>query len=152
MCEALKMAAEEGSSFPRWSLNGETCLGIAVSAYDGDTFDAIMCIPSDGGILKRFSVRMVGYNSPEMRQPKGLDEELRRSNYQAAIKARDSLWEYLSGDTKALLRIECGEWEKYGRLLARVFKINDNSEDIDDIEYCVNDKMMALASSKPYML
>lgn len=141
MYEELKLAAGS-ANFPRWSLNGEVCVGIAVSIYDGDTFDAVMAIPSEGDKIKRMTIRMLGYNSPEMKMPRSASDEERAKNHTHAVGARDKLWDLLGGKEKALLRIECNAWDKYGRLLARVHKVNEGSDNIHDVAYCVNDQML----------
>lgn len=127
MYEALKIAASD-STFPRWSLQGQVCAGIAVSVYDGDTFDAVLSIPSEGDIIRRLTIRMLGYNSPELKVSRTASDAERMKQHENAVMSRDTLWKLLGGDEREILRIECGEWDKYGRLLAHVYRLAETPE------------------------
>lgn len=147
--EKLREVANK-NSIERWTLKGKVCAGIAVSIYDGDTFDAVVQI-GDGDI-KRLTIRMLGYNSPEIKVSRSLGEVERLRNHEAAVQARDHLWELLGGAEKALLRLECFDWDKYGRLLARVYRVREG-DCIQNWYFCVNDRMMEDldSCSKPFM-
>jgi endonuclease YncB( thermonuclease family) len=130
--------AASNKNFPRYSLKGCTCFGIAISIYDGDTCDLLLCLPNEENTIKRFRVRMMGYNSPEIRQPLLMDKNEKRIRKATAIAAKDKLWSLLGGNTNEILKVECHNWDKYGRLLAKVYRINNNSQ---YVEYCINDIM-----------
>jgi endonuclease YncB( thermonuclease family) len=122
---------------PRYSLVGLTLYGKAVSLYDGDTFDVAVY----NNNIERHTVRMIGYNAEEIRQPVNLPADVRK---QLALKAQMAKNELatllglnLSPDIRPLLRLECGQWDKYGRLLAVVYN-NDES---------INDKMSLYCKS-----
>ena len=105
--------------------------GIAVSIYDGDTCDIVLF--SDGKYT-RYNIRMLGYNSPEIRQPKNIDNNIRVFNKALAIAARDKLALLLGLnmelEQRPLLRVLCDGYDKYGRVLATVYNndININLE------------------------
>ena len=105
--------------------------GIAVSIYDGDTCDIVLF---SEGKYTRYNIRMLGYNSPEMRQPKNIDNNTREINKALAIAARDKLALLLGLnmelEQRPLLRVLCNGYDKYGRVLATVYNndININLE------------------------
>ena len=91
--------------------------GRAVKVYDGDTL-WVAATPEGmvGNPVFRFNIRMLGYDSPEIRTKNPKEKE-------AAVKARDALSELLSDK---IFRIEqCEKSDKYGRLLATLY-VNDN--------------------------
>lgn len=147
MIEQLKQAATKG--LPRWSLNGVVGCGIAVSNYDGDTCDVVMTTPGEGEGIKRFTIRMLGYNSPEMKSKSSWSDDERMRNHNESIKAKNELWNLLGGEYKALLRIECSHFDVFGRILARVYRLS-HEDSIDKVDFCVNDRMLLLPSSIPY--
>jgi endonuclease YncB( thermonuclease family) len=83
--------------------------------YDGDTCDIVFIF--HGSLLKK-RMRLWGIDTPEIRQPKILDEKTRLSNKNRAIKARDRFKE-LTLDK--LCEVEVVGLDKYGRLLCKIF-------------------------------
>ena len=84
--------------------------GKVVKVYDGDTI-TIAARLEGNPTLYRFSVRLNGIDTPEMR---GKTEGEKR----VAVKARDQLSQLIMGERVELKDVEM---EKYGRLLATVF-------------------------------
>ena len=118
----------------RYSLNGLTLPGMVASVYDGDTCDVVLLLPGEG--VKRYVIRLLSYNSPEIRVSRLLKYEEREECHKAAVTAKEMLAELLGMnlpvDQRPILRIDCEGWDKYGRLLARIF----------DKETCINDVML----------
>jgi len=106
---------------PRYSLSGKLFYGKAVSLYDGDTFDVVLYTPQ----ILRHTIRMLGYNAPEIKQPKCLPEEVRSKlgcqAQEAKIKLSNLLGLDLEPKDRPILMVECGVWDKYGRLLATIY-------------------------------
>lgn len=86
-----------------------------VDVYDGDTVKVVFYVHDE---LYRWNVRLFGINTPEMR-PSRLNP-LRKSIKANAIKSRDFL-KSLFQITNNLVYIECGDFDKYGRLLGTFF-------------------------------
>jgi endonuclease YncB( thermonuclease family) len=102
---------------PLFSLGGMKFTAKVVYVYDGDT---IHCVFKFNGTYQRFKIRMMGYDSPEIKPKQGdRTHESLADEKAAAIKARDAL----SG--KILHHIVdlqiANVDDKYGRLLATVF-------------------------------
>jgi micrococcal nuclease len=89
--------------------------GKVIKVYDGDTITVASKLPYPGAPFQRFSVRLRGVDSPEIKTH-SFDEK------QAAIKSRDALHELIYGKIVILQNVST---EKYGRVLADVY--------IDDI-------------------
>ena len=125
--------ADATMAVPEFSLAGKTLQGKVVSCYDGDTFQAVLETPFG---LWRFSCRMGGYDTPEMKPPKTKpNRDLEKAR---ALKAKQALLLHLvDGITlttsptnpeldaivtqnRRTVAIVCKEFDKYGRLLVEV--------------------------------
>lgn len=122
-----------------FNFNGIKTYGKIIKNYDGDTAD---CVIINNDILYRFKVRMYGYDSPEIKP--SLNIENREEIIKKAKEAKNRLWqlttktdEYKSH--KNLIKIECGDFDKYGRLLITAY-----NEDVEEynFENSINKKMI----------
>ena len=77
------------------------------NVYDGDTCHAI--IPF-GGKFTKIHVRMLGYNTPEIK-----DHDLEKKNQ---AKLAKELFSSLVLDK--IVTLDCGEFDKYGRVLGKI--------------------------------
>ena len=86
--------------------------GKVIKVYDGDTITIASRVPGlYNSPIYKFSVRLNGIDSPEM---KGKNEEEK----EIAVKARDALSGRIMGEE---VRLENVQTEKYGRLLCDVY-------------------------------
>ena len=122
------------SGISRYSLSGLTVHGMVASVYDGDTCDMVLLLPTEG--VKRFVVRMLSYNSPEIKVSRLIKYEEREKCHKDALEAKCMLSQLLglkeSVELRTVLLVECHGWDKYGRLLARIY--NDS--------VCINEIML----------
>lgn len=100
-------------------------LAQVVGIYDGDTITVAMDISRAGdGILTEHSVRMFGYDAPEMKPLKSKNYEGSRfTSRDEEIKAAKAARDYLA---KLILNVPVyveilDDADKYGRLLAKVY-------------------------------
>lgn len=100
-----------------FSLNGYSTQAKVVDVYDGDTCTIVF---KWEGKYRKFKCRCYGYDSPEMK-PR-LNIENRDEIKENAVKAKERLIEL----TADIVRIECMDFDKYGRLLVKLYK-NNNS-------------------------
>tara|TARA_B100000700_G_scaffold316024_1_gene404884 strand:+ start:324 stop:776 length:453 start_codon:yes stop_codon:yes gene_type:complete len=100
-----------------FSLAGYSTQAKVVDVYDGDTCTIVF---KWEGKYRKFKCRCYGYDSPEMK-PR-LNIENRDEIKENAVKAKERLIEL----TKNVIRIECMDFDKYGRLLVKLYK-NNNS-------------------------
>lgn len=116
-----------------FSLQNQSFMAKVVDVYDGDTCSVV--IHQDNCRLTKFRVRCTGYDSPEMRPPKALanrEDVIRKAmlarNYFVSkvtdcslvvdkLYTKAEMQDILRTNTK-IVHILCGEWDKYGRLLA----------------------------------
>jgi len=89
--------------------------GKVVKVYDGDTITIATRIPNDSTIY-RFSIRLLGIDTTEMKTHNSVEKEL-------AIKARDALSNMIMYKIVQLKNVSI---EKYGRILANVYLQNIN--------------------------
>jgi len=85
--------------------------GKVIKVYDGDTITIASKLPYDESPVYRFSVRLLGIDTPEIKGSTPKEKEL-------AKKARDALSSKILG--KIVYLNDVGT-EKYGRLLATVY-------------------------------
>jgi len=85
--------------------------GKVIKVYDGDTITIAAKLPNTDGPIYRFSVRLDGIDTPEIKGKSQAEKEL-------AIQARDVLHELIYGKIIELRNVSN---EKYGRILADVY-------------------------------
>ena len=90
--------------------------GRVIKVYDGDTITIASKIPIKDSPLYRFSVRLNGIDTPEL---KGSDEIEKR----VALLARDALRDRILYKDVTIINVQT---EKYGRLLAEVIFNGEN--------------------------
>lgn len=97
----------------KFTYRGYRCKAKVVDIYDGDTLTLVF---RHRGHLEQHSCRMVGYDSPEMKPPKS--DPNREREIAAAKRARAALQGMVSD---GLVRVECGDFDKYGRILVTLY-------------------------------
>lgn len=85
--------------------------GKVIKVYDGDTITIAAKLPNTNGPVYRFSVRLDGIDTPEIKGKSVAEREL-------AKQARDVLHELIYGKVIELRNVTN---EKYGRILADVY-------------------------------
>jgi endonuclease YncB( thermonuclease family) len=128
------------NSTPEWSLKGMLLAARVVNIYDGDTCKIVVRL-FDNKYIK-FDTRLVGIDTCEMHSKNAKIQTL-------ALKARNRLFQLVSGETEkpvnntylqenvCLVQVRCGDFDKYGRLLAEIFpyKSNENPDDIESTSF-----------------
>jgi len=98
------------------SFAGRLFLAKVVECYDGDTIRAIFSPKEIYPATIQYRLRMLGYDSSEMKPLMSApDREVEKN---MAIAARDALTAKLGSD---LVVIECGDFDKNGRILTTVY-------------------------------
>lgn len=98
-----------------FSLDGEYKLCKVVDIYDGDSCKVVFDL---NGCLTKWNVRMEGYDSPEMRISK--NDPDREEKKLKAIEAKN-YFKNLVMNNDQLVYIKCGHFDKYGRLLGKIY-------------------------------
>lgn len=93
--------------------------GKVIKVYDGDTITIAAKLPNTDGPVYRFSVRLNGIDTPEIKGKTDSERKL-------AIIVRDALNELLMGKIVELRNVAN---EKYGRILADVYIDNMSIND-----------------------
>jgi endonuclease YncB( thermonuclease family) len=112
---------------PYFSFSGMTFIAKHCNIYDGDTFSAIF--EYKGEIIK-YRIRSKGYDCAEMKPRKNIEN--RDLQIELAHKAKNRFEELLNKHPTKLIKIECFEFDKYGRLLANIYNFVDTNS-INDI-------------------
>lgn len=90
--------------------------GKVIKVYDGDTITIASVLPNTTEPIYRFSIRLNGIDTPEIRGKTQEEKEL-------AIQVRDALSEKIYGKMVELRNV--GN-EKYGRVLAEIYLDGEN--------------------------
>jgi endonuclease YncB( thermonuclease family) len=118
--EKLKNITND-KDIPYFTFKGKIFYALPCNIYDGDTFSVIFDYKGD---LIKYKCRCMGYDCPEM---KPLMSNLNRLNEkELAHKAKDRLTELLYKHPTKLIKIECLDFDKYGRLLINVWNMIDD--------------------------
>uniref|UniRef100_A0A6C0LF39 TNase-like domain-containing protein n=1 Tax=viral metagenome TaxID=1070528 RepID=A0A6C0LF39_9ZZZZ len=126
-----------GGSTPELSVNGLKTFGRLVEIYDGDTVKVVL---NAFGSYYKFTIRLNGIDTCEMKSKDKVLQEY-------GVKARDRLFEILTdkrvitkNDIKTILDtdvylvwVECCAKDKYGRVLANIYKNKDDNKSVSDI-------------------
>lgn len=127
---------------PPFTLEGTSCEARVLDVYDGDTLT--LAIPFSGGgdsrKCYRFQVRIHGIDTPEMRgddKPEGTKArdrviDLLTDGEITSVTSRKDLRDALS-KKPYLVFIECQAFDKYGRVLGKVYHPNRNGRLLSEI-------------------
>jgi endonuclease YncB( thermonuclease family) len=122
MSELDRLACIDPKTVPKVPFQNEIIYARIEDIYDGDTVKIIVLF---GDIPVRFSLRILGIDTPEMRQGDGRLPEER----QAAIRVRDYIRSLFP---KNIARICIRDWDKFGgRVLGDLYL--ENGQSISDI-------------------
>ena len=128
---------EEPKNIPYFNFKGQKFYARPCQIYDGDTFSILF--EFHGKIIK-YRCRCLGYDTAEMKPP--LSKMNREHEIELAHKAKERFTELLTKHETQLVEVECFEFDKYGRILVRIW----NHVDKD----CINDIMIQEGHGKPY--
>lgn len=121
-----------------FSLEGLVKLCKVVDVYDGDTCRVVF---EHNGSFNKWTIRMTGYDTPEIRPRKNLPnrEEIKAK----ARESRDFLKSKIMGYPEQLVFIKCACFDKYGRLLGEIFTDKE-------LTYNINLLMITAGYGYPY--
>jgi len=92
------------SSVKQFGFDGEVKIAKVVSVYDGDTIKVVFPFLRK---LYKFNCRIIGVDTPEIRTRDKKEKEY-------GFKVRDELRKKI---LNKVVKLKCGEFDKYGRLL-----------------------------------
>ena len=116
----------------KFSLVGYKTYAKCVYVYDGDTIHTVFKIPNANEFYK-WNIRLSGIDTPEMKSKNSAEKE-------KAVKSK----EYLANKIlNKIIIVECAEFDKYGRLLANIYTLDNTNKTI-------NDEMIELGHAKAY--
>ena len=120
-----------------FSFKGQTHFGLPTNVYDGDTLSIIFIY--NGNRIK-YRCRCLGYDSPEMKPL--LSNPNRENEKVFALQAKTRFIELLNKSPEGILKFECFDFDKYGRLLVKLWNQVD--------EKSINDMMLEECHGKKY--
>jgi endonuclease YncB( thermonuclease family) len=133
-----KLLLQNENDIPYFSFCNKIFYAKHCNIYDGDTFSVIFEYRNE---FIKYRCRCYGYDSPEMKPL--LSNTNRNHEIQLAHLAKNKLEELLNKHDKKLIKIECFNFDKYGRLLVKVWNMVD--------EKSINEIMIEEGHGKPYL-
>ena len=104
---------DEINDAPEFSLDGKIIEAKVISVYDGDS---IKCAFPLNNTLYKWNCRLSGVDTPELKTKNKIEKEY-------GYKVRDLLREKILGK---VVKLNCGNFDKYGRLLVTINCDKDN--------------------------
>ena len=131
----LEILNEYDKKTPTFSLKDSFKVCKIVDVYDGDTVRGVF---ENNGVYNKWTIRMYGYDSPEIRPSRKLEnrDEIKKK----AKESRDYLKSKILGK---MVFLHCLDFDKYGRVLANIY-----SDDLG--ETSINDHMVEMNYGYPY--
>ena len=125
--ELISKLKQADKSTPVFTLEGDMKLCKVVDIYDGDTIKVVFM---DNNRINKWNIRMEGYDSPEMRPSRKLEnrEEIKKK----AVEAKNYLKSLIMNENQ-LVYLKCGKFDKYGRLLGYVYINQDDTESVNEM-------------------
>jgi len=114
------------NEIPYFSFKNNIFYAKPCNIYDGDTFSIIFLYNDK---IMKYKCRCIGYDSPEMKPL--LNNPNRDKEKELALIAKNRLIELLNKNK--LVKVECFDFDKYGRILIKVYNIDDETLSINDI-------------------
>ena len=114
-----------------FSFKGKTFYAKPCNVYDGDTFSIVFEYRNE---LIKYRCRCYGYDTPEMRP--SLKNPNRDHEKELAQKAKERMIELLNKHEKKIIKVECLDFDKYGRLLIKAY---NNVDELSINEIMVNE-------------
>ena len=112
----------DGNSIPFHTMDGYNTIGKVTEVYDGDTITVIMKYRN---CMDKFKIRLIGYDSPELKPRKDIDD--RQNVVLCAKEAKNQLSDKI---LNKIVKVHCHSFEKYGRLLATIYTMDN--EDVNE--------------------
>ena len=111
-----------------FSLDGYLKQCKVVDVYDGDSIKVVF---RHSGMLNKWTIRMAGYDAPELR-PR-LNTPNRESVIESAKISKEFLKSLVMNEPKQIVYIQCGKMDKYGRLLGTVYINHEDNISVNDL-------------------
>tara|TARA_B100000925_G_scaffold284021_1_gene258517 strand:+ start:2415 stop:2903 length:489 start_codon:yes stop_codon:yes gene_type:complete len=132
-----RLNSAEFSELPKFSLKGMRKNCKVLKIYDGDTLWLASTLFNNK--LYRFNIRMLGYDSPEMKP--SLNKPNRESEIIAAKSAKKFLEDLI---LNKIVNVRFYEFDKYGRPLCEIYTYISDKKCLFSTKQrvCVNDLMI----------
>lgn len=111
---------KEDTDIQYFTFKAKTFFARPCNIYDGDTFSIIFL--HNNNVIK-YRCRCIDYDSPEMKP--SLSNPNRDKEKALAVIAKNRFTELLTKHESGLVFVECFEFDKYGRILVRVYNMID---------------------------
>ena len=135
-----KLRSIDHTKIPIFSFMGKILIGRIVDVYDGDTCTVLFEYNNE---IMKYKLRAMGYDCAEMK-PKKSDPN-RDKEKELAIAAKNRFIQLIGG-SDTIVQVKCLEFDKYGRILGYIYRLNEDVETAKS----VNDIMIEEGHGKQY--
>ena len=109
---------------PYLEFDGTVIQAKVVKVIDGDSINIVFRVP-DTNHFRQFKCRLSGIDTPELR-PR-LNNPDRENIIARAQEAKQYLKDLL---LNRIVKVKCGKWDKYGRLLITIYSADQNINEL----------------------
>lgn len=121
------ISEEDKEKIKCFSFKDQIFYGYPINIYDGDTLSLLFVYKDE---VIKYRCRCIGYDSPEMKP--SLSNPNRDNEKELAHKAKDRFIQLLTKHETKMIKVKCGDFDKYGRLLIEIWNMVD-IESINEI-------------------
>jgi len=160
----ILLSTIKDADLPDFTLKGREFIGKVVDIYDGDTCKIVMFLDNR---MTKFTCRLVGLDTPEIKPPMSKpnrDEEIAaakrcrhrliqlstncRVDMNTVDTSKKDIKAIINENTK-LVRVSCGDFDKYGRLLVTLYDANFDANALESAK-SYNTILIEERFAKPY--
>jgi endonuclease YncB( thermonuclease family) len=125
----LNSLQQTSMNIPEFTLKGINTIAKVVDVYDGDTCKVVIDF---NGKMTKFTIRLNGYDSPEMRTSDLVEKEY-------AVATRNVLQKLI---LNKVVVVKFADYDKYGRVLGDIY-VNMGGDMLYVNEWMINSKLVA---------
>ena len=127
--EEYKKLNDSNKTIKPFSLKGLMKYGKVIDVYDGDTCKVNLLLKDT---ITQFTIRMMGYDCPEMKTKNTNEKHF-------AMRSKQIMSHLVF---EKMVKVECLDFDKYGRLLANLYCIReDTNEELNVNQYMIDNHL-----------
>lgn len=125
----LELLQKSNNTIEPFSLAKRKLFAKVVDVYDGDTCKVNLFLHDC--LLKKFTIRMIGYDSPELRTKNPIEKKYGHRSKDVIVK--------LIADK--IVKLECLDFDKYGRILGQIYIHDNNQNEINVNNFMIHNHL-----------
>ena len=121
--------SKSDKSIKPFTLAKRTVLAKVIDVYDGDTCKVNLYLHDND--LKQFTIRMMGYDCPELRTKNATEKKF-------GYRSKEIMQKLI---LDKLIKLECLDFDKYGRILGQIYIFDSKNNEINVNKFMVDNHL-----------